>query len=40
MASNGSYLPIVQEPVSLLFVIISMALLSIPLYKRFKEVID
>jgi putative tricarboxylic transport membrane protein len=38
MASNGSYLPIVQQPVSLLFVIISIGLLSIPLYKRFKLV--
>tara|TARA_B100000212_G_scaffold248989_1_gene190341 strand:+ start:14075 stop:15562 length:1488 start_codon:yes stop_codon:yes gene_type:complete len=36
MASNGSYLPIVQQPVSLLFVIVSIGLLSIPLHKRFK----
>lgn len=37
MASNGSYLPIIQEPVSLVFVLSSVVLLSIPLYKRFKK---
>jgi len=38
MASNGSYWPIVQEPVSLIFVLASAVLLSIPLYKRFREI--
>lgn len=36
MASNGSFLPMIQSPVSLIFVITSMALLAIPLYKRFR----
>ena len=36
MASNGSFLPMIQSPVSLIFVITSMALLIIPLYKRFR----
>ena len=36
MASNGSFLPMIQRPVSLIFVISSMVLLSIPLYKRYR----
>ncbi|MBC9867692.1 MAG: hypothetical protein F7O42_07410 [Opitutae bacterium] len=36
MASDGSFLPMIQRPVSLIFVITSMALLTIPLYKRFR----
>jgi len=36
MASNGSYLPIIQSPFSLLFLISSLVLLSIPVYRRFK----
>ena len=36
MASNGSFLPMIQGPVSLIFVIFSIALLSIPLYKRYR----
>ncbi|MGY9015298.1 MAG: tripartite tricarboxylate transporter permease [Rhodospirillales bacterium] len=36
MASNGSFLPLIQRPVSLIFVISSIALLSIPLYKRYR----
>ena len=35
MASNGSYLPIIQRPVSLIFVVSSIVLLAIPLYKRY-----
>jgi len=36
MASNGSFLPLVQRPFSLIFVIASIVLLAIPLYKRFR----
>ena len=36
MASDGSFLPMIQRPVSLIFVITSMALLTIPLYRRFR----
>lgn len=36
MASNGSFLPLIQNPVSLIFVTASVALLSIPLYKRYR----
>jgi len=36
MASNGSFLPLVQRPISLIFVIASVALLLVPLYKRFR----
>ncbi len=36
MASDGSFLPMIQRPVSLIFVITSIALLTIPLYKRFR----
>ncbi len=36
MASNGSFLPLIQRPVSLIFMIASVALLTIPLYKRFR----
>jgi TctA family transporter len=36
MASNGSYLPIIQRPVSLIFVVASIALLAIPLYNRYR----
>ena len=36
MASDGSFLPMIRRPVSLIFVITSMALLTIPLYKRFR----
>lgn len=36
MASNGSFLPLVQRPLSLIFVIASLVLLAIPLYKRFR----
>lgn len=35
MASNGSYLPLITRPVALVFVIISILLLALPLYKRF-----
>jgi putative tricarboxylic transport membrane protein len=37
MASNGSYLPLVTRPISLLFVSISVLLLVIPIYRRFKS---
>lgn len=37
MASNGSFLPLIQNPVSLIFVTASVALLSIPLYKRYRH---
>ena len=37
MASNGSYLPIIQRPVSLIFVVSSIVLLAIPLYKRYRS---
>ncbi|MCH2388854.1 MAG: tripartite tricarboxylate transporter permease, partial [Opitutales bacterium] len=37
MASNGSYLPIIQSPFSLIFVVCSIVLLSIPIYRRFKR---
>ena len=36
MASNGSFLPLVQRPFSLVFVVASLVLLAIPLYKRFR----
>ena len=36
MASNGSFLPLIQRPVSLIFVVTSLVLLAIPLYKRFR----
>lgn len=36
MASNGSFLPLIQGPVSLIFVLSSIVLLSIPLYKRYR----
>ena len=36
MASDGSFLPMIQRPVSLIFVITSIALLTIPLYRRFR----
>jgi putative tricarboxylic transport membrane protein len=36
MASNGSFLPLVQRPFSLIFVVASLVLLAIPLYKRFR----
>lgn len=37
MASNGSFLPLIQRPVSLIFVILSVTLLLVPLYRRFRE---
>ena len=37
MASNGSFLPMIRSPLSLIFVITSIALLAIPLYKRFRH---
>jgi putative tricarboxylic transport membrane protein len=37
MASNGSYLPLVTRPISLLFVSISVLLLVIPIYRLFKS---
>lgn len=36
MASSGSFLPLIQRPISLIFVVTSVVLLAIPLYKRFK----
>ena len=36
MASSGSFLPLIQRPVSLIFVVTSLLLLTVPLYKRFK----
>lgn len=36
MASSGSFLPLIQRPVSLIFVVTSLVLLAVPLYKRFK----
>ncbi len=36
MASSGSFLPLIQRPVSLIFVVTSLILLAVPLYKRFK----
>jgi putative tricarboxylic transport membrane protein len=40
MASNGSYLPLIQRPVSLVFVLISLSLLLIPIYRRFRSRAD
>jgi putative tricarboxylic transport membrane protein len=37
MASNGSYLPLITRPVSLVFVMISVTLLLVPVYKRFRS---
>ena len=37
MASNGSFLPLIQRPVSLTFVVLAAILLLVPLYKRFRE---
>lgn len=37
MASNGSYLPIVQRPISLLFVVLSVILLTFSIYRQFKN---
>lgn len=36
MASSGSFMPLIQRPVSLIFVVTSLVLLTVPLYKRFK----
>ena len=36
MASNGSYLPLVQRPISLLFVTISFILLTVSIYKQYQ----
>ncbi len=36
MASSGSFLPLIQRPISLIFVVTSIVLLAVPLYKRFK----
>ena len=36
MASNGSFLPLIQRPISLIFVVASLGLLAVPLYKRFR----
>jgi putative tricarboxylic transport membrane protein len=36
MASSGSFLPLIQRPISLIFVVSSLVLLAVPLYKRFK----
>lgn len=36
MASSGSFLPLIQRPISLIFVVTSLVLLAVPLYKRFK----
>lgn len=36
MASSGSFLPLIQRPVSLIFVVTSLVLLAVPLYKRYK----
>jgi putative tricarboxylic transport membrane protein len=35
MGSNGSYLPLITRPISLIFVVFSLLLLALPLYKRF-----
>jgi putative tricarboxylic transport membrane protein len=37
MSSNGSFMPILTRPVSLIFLIISVVLLVVPLYKRFTR---
>ena len=37
MASNGSYLPIIQRPISLLFVVLSVILLTFLIYRQFKN---
>jgi len=36
MASSGSFLPLIQRPISLIFVVSSLVLLAVPLYKLFK----
>ena len=36
MASSGSFLPLIQRPISLIFVVSSLVLLAVSLYKRFK----
>lgn len=36
MASNGSFLPMIQRPVSLIFLVASTLLLAVPLYKKFS----
>lgn len=36
MASSGSFLPLIQRPISLIFVVASLLLLILPLYKRFR----
>ena len=36
MASSGSFLPLIQRPISLIFVVSSLVLLAVPMYKRFK----
>ncbi len=36
MASNGSFLPLIQRPVSLIFLVASTLLLAVPLYKKFS----
>jgi len=37
MASNGSFLPLIQRPISLIFVVMSIGLLAVPLYKRYRS---
>lgn len=37
MSSNGSFMPILTRPVSLIFLLIAVVLLVIPLYKRYKR---
>jgi len=36
MASSGSFLPLIQRPISLIFVVSSLVLLAVPMYKHFK----
>ncbi len=36
MASNGSFLPMLQRPVSLIFLVASAILLAVPLYKKIR----
>ena len=36
MASDGSYLPIIQSPFSLIFVVCSIVLLFTPIYRRYR----
>lgn len=37
MASNGSYLPLVQRPVSLIFLLISSVMLGVSLYRQYRS---